>query len=214
MSRHPLRDRLGVYALRLGVTVPFFYYGIQAVAAPFFPGFSALRTITSDLGSDLSTRPWLFNGGIMLTGFLCLVASAGFQHALTRVGSGPILAWLVALAVALLGAMMIWGGYYPLPDPRHEGYFLFSLGVASLLPLLTASLWRFGGAVRYYFVASLALFVAFMPYVFGVNGLETGEYRGLLQRGFALSVLPPVGVAAYVLARRLGTREAEAPPAP
>jgi hypothetical protein len=33
-------------------------------------------------------------------------------------------------------------------------------------------------------------------------GLDTHDYRGLLQRVFALTVFVPIGVGAYVLARR------------
>ena len=191
-----------MHALGLGVTVPILYYGIQVVAAPFFPGFSILRTIASDLGSDLSTCPWLFNGGVMLAGVACLISSIGFLLALMKVGTHPSLAGLVAIAVALLGMTLIWGGYYPLPDPRHEGISVFAFGLLSSTPLLTATLWRYGGWLRAYLLASLAMFIAALPIMFGMTGPDMVEYRGLLQRTFAFGILPPIGVAAYYLARR------------
>jgi hypothetical membrane protein len=206
-----MRDWITTRALGLGITVPLLYYGIQAVAAPFFPGFSVLRTIASDLGSDLSTCPWLFNGGIMLAGAACLVSSIGFLLALMQVGTHPGLAGLVATVVALLGMMLIWGGYYPLPNPRHEGLPVFAIGLVSSTPLLTASLWRFGGWVRAYLVASLALFLAAFPMMFGMTGSDMVEYRGLLQRTFAFAILPPIGVAAYYLARQTGTHRGSSP---
>jgi len=41
-----------------------------------------------------------------------------------------------------------------------------------------------------------------VPIMSGMSGLDTHTYRGLFQRIFALTVFPPIGVAAYVLARR------------
>ena len=206
-----MRDWITVRALGLGVAVPFLYYGIQAAAAPFFPGFSFLTTIASDLGSDRSTCPWAFNAGIMVVGVLCLIASAGFLLALVRVSVRPILAVLVSLAVALIGMMMLWGGYYPLPDPRHEGHFVFFVGLVSLPSLLTVALWGFGRSLRHYLVANLVLWAVMEALVLGVTGIDTHGYRGILQRIFALSILPPIGVAAHVLTRRLITLRAEIP---
>jgi len=37
-------SRSTLFLLRLGVLVPFVYYGIQAAAAPFFPNFSFVGT--------------------------------------------------------------------------------------------------------------------------------------------------------------------------
>jgi len=37
----------------------------------------------------------------------------------------------------------------------------------------------------------------------GMTGLDTNACRGLFQRVFALTVFPPIGVGAYVLARRV-----------
>lgn len=48
-------------SLGCAIAVPLLYYGVQIVAAPFFPDFSVLSTLASDLGSDRSTRPWVFN---------------------------------------------------------------------------------------------------------------------------------------------------------
>ena len=72
------RDWITRYALSTGVAVPFLYYGSQAAAAPFFPGFSFLGTTASELGSELSRHPAIFNDGSILQGIACLVASFGF----------------------------------------------------------------------------------------------------------------------------------------
>jgi len=82
-------DRLINLALWPGVLVPFAYYGIQAAAAPYFPGFSFVGTTASELGSDLSRRPAVFNAGIMAMGAATLVAAAGFFFGLRRIGADP-----------------------------------------------------------------------------------------------------------------------------
>ena len=61
-------DRITLSLLAFGVAVPLLYYGVQVVAAPFFPGFSFLGTTASELGSDLSTLPSIFNAGTILLG--------------------------------------------------------------------------------------------------------------------------------------------------
>jgi hypothetical protein len=70
MRRHLRRcDGITLGLLGLGVAAPLLYYGVQVVAAPFFPGFSVLGTTASELGSDLSsTRPSIFNAGTILLG--------------------------------------------------------------------------------------------------------------------------------------------------
>src|SRR3954469_24501898 len=77
--------------LRLGVLVPFVYYGTQAAAAPFFPGFSFVGTTASEMGSTLSRHPAIFNVGIMALGVTMLLASVGFLLALRHTGVNPTL---------------------------------------------------------------------------------------------------------------------------
>ena len=56
----PTSVRLSLFA---GVAVPLLYFGAQAIAAPFFPDFNFWAHTASLLGSDLSTRPDVLNGG-------------------------------------------------------------------------------------------------------------------------------------------------------
>ncbi len=57
MPRSPRSDDITLALLRFAIAVPLLYYGIQLVAAPFFPDFSFLGTTASELGSDRSVRP-------------------------------------------------------------------------------------------------------------------------------------------------------------
>jgi hypothetical protein len=68
-------DQITLRAVGAGMAVPFLYYGVQAMAAPFFPGSGFIGTTASELGSDLSEHPSVFNGGTMLQGIACVIAS-------------------------------------------------------------------------------------------------------------------------------------------
>lgn len=195
-------DRLTLRALLPGVAVPFLYYGIQAAAAPAFPGFSVVSTTASELGSDLSRHPAIFNAGIMVLGVCALVASIGFVRAFRRVGTPPWLAWPAAFAVAMNGVQTLWAGYYPLPDPRHGGHPAFVVAMLALPVLLAAAMWR-QGPVRVYLLTNLALLGLMVPLMTGMSGLDTRLYRGLLQRAFTLTIFPPIGVCAFVLRAQL-----------
>jgi len=199
-------SRFAVRALWTGVAVPFLYYGIQAVAAPYFPGFSFVGTTASELGSDLSAHQAIFNTGIMAQGVASLIAAIGFALAFWRLGVHPILACPTSLAVAMNGVQTLWAGYFPLPDPRHGGHPAFLVFMLALPVLLMLSLWRQAGhAGRAYFLTNLALLGAMVPVMTGLTGLDTNSFRGLVQRVFSLAIFPPIGVASYILVRRLSS---------
>ena len=63
--------------LACGVAVPLLYYGLQALAAPFYPGFAFATTTASELGSD--RFPWAsaFIAGVALMALCTFAASAG-----------------------------------------------------------------------------------------------------------------------------------------
>lgn len=202
-----MADKMTLWMLRIGVTVPFIYYGIQAAAAPFFTGYSILGNTASELGSDRSECPLIFNAGIMAQGVASLAASVGFLLALRRLRINTALAALTAVALAMNGVQSIWAGYYPIPDPRHAGHLPFVVAMTLLPVLLTATLWRQGGTLlRVYLVSTLVLLGGVLTLRSGLSGLDKYEYRGLLQRVFTLSIFPPIGVGAYVLATRIRRR--------
>ena len=189
------------------MTVPFLYFGVQVAAAPFFPGFSFLGTTASELGSERSTHPAVFNVGTLIEGIACLVAAVGFLLALRRLGTHPILSWTTAIAVAIGGLGSLWAGYYPMPDPRHGGNPAFLIALLSLPLLFAIVLWRGGNmALKVYLLTNLAVLAAIVPIISGMAGLDTHEYRGIIQRSFALTVFLPIGVASYVLTQRISRK--------
>jgi hypothetical membrane protein len=202
----PVR-RATLFLLRFGVLVPFVYYGIQAAAAPFFPGFSFVGTTASEMGSSLSRHPAIFNAGIMTLGVITLLASLGYLLALRHLGEAPVLSLLVSADIALNGVQTLWAGLHPLPDPRHAGYLPFVVGMFVLPVLITLALWgRASRPLRAYFVATLVLLAAMVPVFTGVSGIDRSANRGIIQRLYTLTTFPPIAVGAWVLGRRVRER--------
>ncbi len=190
-------------ALSMGIAVPLLYFGVQLIAAPFYPGYSFLRQPASALGSDLSTYPAILNIGAIITGVITLVASLGFLRALRLIGTHPVIAWLTCLALVSSGLASIWAGVFHMPDPRHNSG---PLGVGTfLLPVLfAAAFWKRKDArmLKFYLVANLLLMVALVPIMSGATGVNMSSYGGLLQRIAALTLFPPIGVVAFFLLRK------------
>jgi hypothetical membrane protein len=204
LSSPRTRDRITLAALAVAVAIPFLYYGIQLLCAAFEPDYSFIRQAASELGSDRAARPQWFNAGIMVQGVVTLVAAPGFLRAMWRLGVHPILALLVAAALAVNGVHTMWAGYFPMPDPRHGGHLAFIIAMTALPILLTAALWQGSGPLlKAYFLATLVLLLAMVPVMSNKIGVDTTHIRGLRQRVFTLTVFPPIAVSACVLARRL-----------
>jgi len=197
------RDAFTFTALGAAVLIPFIYYGVQFLGAAYNPGYSFIRQVASELGSNRATRPMLFNVGIMVQGVVTLVASFGFLRATRRLGVHPTLSLLLFLALATNGTNMLWAGHFPLPDPRHAGQPPFVIAMFLLPILLTAALWQGSGAIlKTYLVATLILLAAMMAMRSSPAGVDTSHVRGLTQRLYTLTVFPVVAVSAIVLALR------------
>jgi hypothetical protein len=206
-------------ALAFGIAIPFVYFGIQIVAARFYPGYSFFNRDASTLGSEGSTAPWIFNVGTLAVGLCEVVAAWGFLRGLPRVRAGALLAWAtcVALVSAALGSLNAF--LHPLPDPRHTEGVLSILGAGVLLlPVITGLiLWRLRGRalVTPALVLSVLVWLILIPIMSGlVQRLSIAAqidmprfqaflngYHGVLQRIAAAAVFGPVAFAAWLLRR-------------
>ena len=193
-----------VFALRCGLVVPILYFGTQFLAAPFFPGYSFWSMAASVLGSDLAIYPAIFNTGAMITGIATIIASVGFFLALQHLGTNPFLAGLTALAVLLNGLGSLWAGFFPLPDPRH-GSNPFSAGLFLFPLLLTFAVWKLSNSthLKTYLIITNLLFIALIPIMSGVSGINIQGYQGLLQRITALIFFIPISVGSYFLLKQM-----------
>lgn len=127
------------FALCCGVAVPILYYGTQFAAMAFYPGYRILAQVASELGSNQSTQPMVFNAGAVLTGIAALIAAFGFLRAIPN----RVLAWLVFLGMLSNGAAGMWAGIHPLPDPRHNPGAI-GAGMFFLPLLFIFATWRLG----------------------------------------------------------------------
>lgn len=193
--------------LRAGIAAPVLYFLTVIVSSLTWPGYSHVTQYVSELGSAAAPYSTLFNAGIVATGLAGVLGGMGIAGTLRDAGR-PWSGGLAGLALSAWGIGMIFGGAFPMPDPRHNGFGLV-MGV-TLLPVLLAVALR-GRAGRgatlllaVWFVATVAL----LTILFGVGGLVTRANVGLWQRALALAMIPGIGIACAALpglvARRNG----------
>lgn len=194
-------DRLTDRLLYAAVAVPVIYFATLLIAGWFYPGYSHATQYASELGSAGARWPAIFNAGILLGGAACIAGSLGLHRGLRRTGTGKTLATLLALCTALWGVAFLFGALFPMPDERHGG---FGVGLAiQFAPLFAALAFRraprglrWVAAVLWLdFLAMSAMFVIMM----GVGGLVTHDNVGLFQRGYGLTTMPWIALAAFAL---------------
>jgi hypothetical membrane protein len=101
--------------------MPVIYFGVQIVAAPFYPGYSFSQNTASMLGTTNSHQPWIFNLGAILTGIAGLLGAIGLFRAL-RATTWTTLSLITALCIAANGVLALKAGLFPMPDPRHASW--------------------------------------------------------------------------------------------
>lgn len=183
--------------LLLGIAVPFLYFGTLFIAASTWPAYSHVTRYASELGSAEAPKPWIFNGGIVFMGIVCVLAAWGFGSALIRMTGRKAMGFLAALCLGLFGVSMVMGGMFPMPNPLHGGFGLgFALAPAPLfmgLALRGESSWA---GLRRFLWVSTALMGATLAVMMGVGHLVTRQNVGLWQRINALAMFPWIAVAA------------------
>lgn len=188
-------------SLVCGMAVPFAYFGSQAVAQLFVPGYDWHHQLASELGARGEPTAGLFNAGMLVTGAATLLAVPGFYGALRRAGASAG-AWLAAACLVSSGGATLWAAAHPLPSPLHNpgywgaGTLFFPAALACALPA-----GRPATAVRAYLLLSFAAAAALLLMI--DLKLLAAAPAGLLQRIAAALVYPPVAVCAYVLLKRL-----------
>src|SRR4051794_40433179 len=95
-------DAVAIWLTRFGLLVPVLYFGMQLAAAPFYPGYSFISNVASELGSDKAQYASIFNIGIMATGACAILAAIGFALTLWRLNR-PLIGTLLPAALLLNG---------------------------------------------------------------------------------------------------------------
>jgi hypothetical membrane protein len=187
--------------LRAAIAVPVLYYATLVVASLLYPGYSHVTQYASELGASGARHPGVFNTAIVAAGLLAIAGGAGFFLALRR-ATHPALAALTGIAVALFGVGFVFGGLFPMPDPRHGGYGTgFAVHLAPLF--LLAALWktRTQPWLKPFLAATIVYMTAMFLVMMGVGELVTRANVGLFQRLYSLGILPWIGIAAAALLR-------------
>ena len=198
---HLKRRRL----LLLGVVAPVVALFAVLVASAAYPGFDNARQYLSELGGETARLPLIFNAGVFVAGALTIATGVGFGLAVLALTGQRLTAVFTGLLFALAGVGLMGSVLYPWPDPRH---MVINLGLGiQLAPLLL--LWGlprrelprlslFLGGV-FVLMAFLTLCTKHLIWPGMVNPANVGWW----ERAYAVVLVGWVGVAAWVLERRL-----------
>lgn len=200
--------------LRFGIAAPVLAAGFTLCAALAYPDFNHASQYLSELGGPTAANPLIFNTGVLAAAVLAGLAGLGLGLSMLALTGARVLGLLTAVVFLLAGAGLGAAALYPWPDPRHLAINL-ALGI-QLAPLLL--LWGLRGrpdlkGLRLFllavFAAMAVLTVITKHLVF--PGLVNDANVGWWERAYAIVLVGWVGVAAFLLERRL---RAEAPQAP
>jgi hypothetical membrane protein len=196
-------NKFTVFALWMGVFVPILYFGLQLVAAPFYPNYSLLSNTASELGASSFVYGGIVSMAIIAVGVLTLIAAAGYGVALWRARTPILLIGLACLTLAANGVQTILAGVYPMPDPRHAGIPILTLGMIAFPLVLALVAWRLKSMrpALPFIAIGIVCVLALMPIMSGAVQIDTRPYIGLIQRVLALAIFAPIGIGAFLLLR-------------
>lgn len=192
------------------IAVPAFYYFALFAGAATYPDYSHVTNYASELGAADAPYPALFNVNIMLAGASALIAAYLLPGSFRGIGASRLWSVLTAIALALWGAAMVMGGYFPMPDERHGA---FGLGlVAPLIPLFAFLALRTvegSRGIRAFLAIVFVASVAMLAIMFGVGELVTLANVGLYQRLNTAASIPWFAVLGlWLLLRERSERRA------
>ena len=184
--------------------MPLLYFGVQLIAAPFYPGYHFATDTASMLGTAASLHPEIFNTGAILTGIAGLAGAFGLFWGL----DGATALWLrvlVAIGVLSNGVLALKAGLFPMPDPRHATwqFLLFPILITPLL-LLVAT-WRAFIWLRICLLLDIICLLCMLPSM--MHRVAPMLAEGTMQRLFALVIFLPLALVAFALLRRRALSE-------
>jgi len=192
--------------LWIGMAAPVLALIAVLIGVATWPGFDHARQYLSELGGASAPMPLIFNGGVFLAGAMCFAAGVGFGLAIHALTGKWFVAGLTAVVFTLAGIGLSASSLFPWPDPRHMAINL-GLGIQIAPLLLLWGLWSHVDMKRlklflvvvFTAMAVLTLFTYHLVLPGTVNDANVGWW----ERGYAIILVGWVGVAAFVLDRRL-----------
>lgn len=202
--------------LRVGMAAPVLALVTTLIAVALFPGFNHATQFLSELGAGGARHPQVFNAGVAFSGIGAGIAGIGFALAILALGGPRVPAGMTALAFVLAAIGLVVSSIYHWPDPRHLAINL-GLGI-QLAPLfLLWGLARASGVDRLrWFLAAVFVLMAVLTVItkhLVFPGTVNPENVGWWERAFAIVLVGWVGVAAFLLERRLILLARESPEA-
>lgn len=192
--------------LRIGMAAPVMALLTTLLAVALFPNFDHATQFLSELGAGGARHPQVFNAGVAFAGIGAGVAGIGFGFTIEALGGSRPAAALTALFFVLAAVGLVVSSLYHWPDPRHLAINL-GLGI-QLAPLsLLWGLRRAEGVnrLRWFLIIvflSMALLTVFTKHLV-LPGTVNEHNVGWWERAFALTLVGWVGVAAFLLEKRL-----------
>jgi hypothetical membrane protein len=192
-------QRLTTLMLWAAVAVPLLYFGVQFIAAPFYPGYSFATDTASMLGTSASRHPGIMNNGAILDGIAGLIGAGGLFLGLSGAARGWLRA-LIAIGVFSNGILSVKAGLFPMPDPRHASwqFLLFPILITPLLML--AATWRISVWLRVYLLVNTIALLLTVPMM--MHRMAPLWPEGAMQRVFGFLAMVPIGVVAFVLLQK------------
>lgn len=198
--------------LRIGIAAPILALCSTLLAVALFPNFNHATQFLSELGAGAAKHPQVFNAGVALSGIGAGIAGIGFALAVEALKGSRIAAVLTALFFVLAAVGLVVSSLYHWPDPRHLAINL-GLGI-QLAPL--SLLWGLRKAdgvdrLRWFLIIAFALMAVLTVFTkhLVLPGTVNPQNVGWWERAFAVVLVGWVGVAAFLLERRLIALAAE-----
>ncbi|MCE3288553.1 MAG: hypothetical protein K0R83_565 [Caulobacter sp.] len=192
--------------LAIGVAAPIFAFIAVVAAVLAYPGYNNATMYLSDLGGAGAKHPWLFNGGVLISGLGAALAGVGFGLAVVALGGSRVASGGIVLCFVLAGIGMVVSALIPWPNPWH---LLINLGLGIILaPLfLIWGLWKVPEMGRMkLFLAGISLANLLMALITNHRiwyGIVNPRNVGWWETAFAILLVGWTGIAAYGLERRL-----------
>lgn len=192
--------------LRIGMGAPVLALFTTLLAVALFPNFNHATQFLSELGAGAARHPQVFNAGVALSGVGAGIAGIGFAFAVEALGGSRVAAVLTALFFVLAAVGLVVSSLYHWPDPRHL-FINLGLGI-QLAPLsLLWGLRRAEGVdrLRWFLIVAFALMAILTVFTkhLVLPGTVNPQNVGWWERAFAVVLVGWVGVAAFLLERRL-----------
>lgn len=192
--------------LRIGMAAPVLALATTLLAVALFPNFDHATQFLSELGAGGARHPQVFNAGVAFAGIGAGIAGIGFGFAIEALGGSRVAAVLTALFFVLAAVGLVVSSLYHWPDPRHLAINL-GLGI-QLAPL--SLLWGLRKAqgvdrLRWFLIVAFALMAVLTVFTkhLVLPGTVNEHNVGWWERAFAFVLVGWVGVAAFLLEKRL-----------